>query len=142
VSVNRLRRLTNSKLDAFSAVVTLDSAESRRTAIKAFPQRCHKEGRSGLSGDSATRRQLDRQPGLPNDIDAMNQMKPFSANDERFDPSKKWKLTSSIVERPIRDHPKFKRERNKRKRERFVKACSRHGITSFTSPVIEWRERP
>ena len=59
-----------------------------------------------------------------------------------FDPSKRYETFGSMVEKPIRDHPKVSTERNKRKRERFVKACKRIGITSFTAPNIEWRERP
>ena len=59
-----------------------------------------------------------------------------------FDPSKRYEMTARFDEKPIRDHPKIKQERNKRKRARFVKALKRVGIISFTAQKIEWRELP
>ena len=45
-----------------------------------------------------------------------------------------------MVEMPIRTHPKVIRERNKRKRERFVKEAKRSGIETYVTTRIRQLE--
>lgn len=35
---------------------------------------------------------------------------------------------------PITEHWKYKQERNRRKRRRFLKACKRDGVATFMNP--------